>query len=94
MACWDNVGKELGKPVSQLLGGRVRDTLRSYTYIYPELPEDSPTISNYPEGDEKSIYTDADMVAERASTYVRKGFNALKFDPLGHRREALLARLV
>ncbi len=82
-ACWDIVGKELGKPVSELLGGRVRERLRSYTYIYPDQPEDSPTISNYPEGEEKSVYTDADMAAERASIYVRQGFTALKLDPLG-----------
>ncbi len=70
-ACWDIVGKELGKPVADLLGGRVRERLRSYTYIYPDQPEDSLTISNYPEGDENSVYTDGDMAAERASAYVR-----------------------
>ena len=36
MACWDIVGKELGKPVYELLGGRVHERLRSYTYLYPE----------------------------------------------------------
>ena len=36
MACWDIVGKELGKPVYELLGGRVHDRLRSYTYLYAE----------------------------------------------------------
>ena len=34
MGCWDIIGKELGKPVYELLGGQVHETLRSYTYIY------------------------------------------------------------
>jgi galactonate dehydratase len=35
MACWDIVGKEAGKPVHALIGGRVHEALRSYTYLYP-----------------------------------------------------------
>ncbi len=35
MACWDIVGKELGRPVHQLLGGQVHERLRTYTYLYP-----------------------------------------------------------
>ena len=35
MACWDIVGKAVGKPVYELLGGRVHEKLRSYTYLYP-----------------------------------------------------------
>ena len=30
VACWDIVGKALGKPVHELLGGRVRDRVRVY----------------------------------------------------------------
>ena len=36
MACWDIVGKETNRPVYDLLGGRVHERLRSYTYLYPE----------------------------------------------------------
>ena len=43
MACWDIVGKAVGQPIYNLLGGRVRDKLRAYSYIYgwrkPEAPE-------------------------------------------------------
>ena len=35
IACWDIIGKEAGKPVYKLLGGQVHETLRSYTYLYP-----------------------------------------------------------
>src|SRR5262249_39026609 len=34
IALWDILGKALDKPVYELLGGRVHERLRSYTYIY------------------------------------------------------------
>ena len=71
MACWDIVGKELGRPVHDLLGGRVHERLRSYTYLYPE------------EGDEGDVYSDPELAAERACAYVKQGFTAVKFDPVG-----------
>ena len=70
-ACWDIVGKAVGKPVYELLGGRVHDRLRSYTYIYPR------------KGEDESVYSDPDLAAERALEYVELGFTALKFDPAG-----------
>ena len=33
MACWDIIGKEAGQPVHKLIGGRVHEALRSYTYL-------------------------------------------------------------
>ena len=36
MACWDIVGKAVGKPVYELLGGLVHERLRGYTYLYGE----------------------------------------------------------
>ncbi|MCG8355889.1 MAG: mandelate racemase/muconate lactonizing enzyme family protein [Kiloniellales bacterium] len=71
MACWDIVGKELNKPVYELLGGQVHERLRSYTYIYPK------------EGDASDVYEDPDLAAERALEYVAQGFTAVKFDPVG-----------
>jgi L-alanine-DL-glutamate epimerase-like enolase superfamily enzyme len=72
IACWDIVGKELDRPVHDLLGGRVRDRVRSYTYLYPG---DGDT------GDE--VYANPQLAAERAVAYVEQGFNAIKFDPAG-----------
>jgi galactonate dehydratase len=71
MACWDIVGKELDRPVHALLGGRVRDRLRAYTYLYP-APDDT-----------ADVYADAHLAAERAAEAVADGFTAVKFDPAG-----------
>ena len=71
MACWDIVGKAVEQPVYNLLGGRVHERLRSYTYLYPGDGE----------GDE--FYHDAERSAQRAAEYVKQGFTGLKFDPTG-----------
>jgi len=71
MACWDIVGKEAGQPVYNLLGGRVHERLRTYTYIYARP------------GDKVNVYQDPDLSAERAVECVRQGFTAIKFDPAG-----------
>lgn len=42
MACWDIVGKALGQPVYNLIGGRYRDSIRTYTYLYEWAAGDSP----------------------------------------------------
>ncbi len=78
IACWDIVGKAAGRPVHALLGGRCREALRSYTYIYPADGADT-----YPEPGAPSVYDDPDLAAERAADYVAQGFTALKFDPAG-----------
>ena len=72
IACWDIIGKATSKPVYKLLGGKVHERLRSYTYLYPA------------EGDEEeAVYTDPDVAADVAAAYVREGFTAVKFDPVG-----------
>lgn len=72
MACWDIIGKAANQPVYNLIGGKVRDRLRSYTYIYPDADD---TID--------AVYSDPDVAAKRALDYLDKGFTALKFDPAG-----------
>ncbi len=71
IACWDIIGKAVDKPIYELLGGRVHEALRSYTYLYPES------------GDETDVYLDPDLAAQRAAEEVARGFSALKFDPAG-----------
>ena len=72
IACWDILGKARGRPIHALLGGRIHDRLRSYTYLYPTPSQDPATFYNSPE-----------MSAEAALEYVEQGATALKFDPAG-----------
>ena len=72
MACWDIVGKALDRPVYDLLGGKVNERLRTYTYLYPRADQDA-----------ASFYNDASASAEAAAGYVSDGFTAVKFDPAG-----------
>ncbi|WP_372803747.1 mandelate racemase/muconate lactonizing enzyme family protein [Paracoccus seriniphilus] len=77
MACWDILGKAADRPVHELLGGRVHDRLRSYSYIYPAKGD------VYPDPDRPNAYNDASIAAEIAVSMVDQGFTALKFDPAG-----------
>ncbi len=70
IACWDIVGKEVGRPIADLLGGRVHERLRSYTYLYPSAGW-------------REVYTNPEHAAARATYEVERGFTALKFDPAG-----------
>ena len=45
MACWDIVGKALGQPVYNLLGGLFHDKLRAYTYLYGWKMGDPPEVA-------------------------------------------------
>ena len=71
MACWDIIGKELNKPIYELLGGQIHKKLRSYTYLYPK------------KSDKRDVYTNANLAGERANEYIAEGFTAVKFDPVG-----------
>jgi L-alanine-DL-glutamate epimerase-like enolase superfamily enzyme len=72
IACWDILGKARERPVWALLGGRMNDRLRAYTYLYP-LPHHDP----------KAFWTSPDMNAESAAAAVAQGFTAIKLDPAG-----------
>ena len=86
IACWDIVGKAVEQPIYNLLGGKVHERLRSYSYLYPE---DSPAVS--PEGkivDQKATKIDAagffgnpDAMPERLQTFMDRGFTAVGLDP-------------
>ena len=77
MACWDIIGKETNRPVYELLGGRVHEGLRSYTYLSP------PAEDAYAPKDEPNLYTQPELAAEQAIVELNKGFTAIKFDPAG-----------
>jgi 2-dehydro-3-deoxyphosphogalactonate aldolase len=71
MACWDIIGKAVGQPIYNLLGGKLNERLRSYTYLYPA------------DGEGDDFYLDPERSAQRAAEYVKLGFTGLKFDPTG-----------
>ncbi|MFD1910817.1 mandelate racemase/muconate lactonizing enzyme family protein [Halodurantibacterium flavum] len=71
IACWDIIGKAAGRPVHALMGGRVHDRLRAYTYLYPRNAAG------------ELDFDDPDLAAECALEMVEAGFTALKFDPAG-----------
>ena len=72
IACWDIMGKARGRPVHALLGGRVNDRIRGYTYLYP-----------LPQHPLPRFWIDADMAAEAAADCADRGWTAVKFDPAG-----------
>jgi len=66
MACWDIIGKYLKQPVYNLLGGKVNEKIKAYSYI--------------PEGEGWRKLT-PDEAADNALQVVGNGFKALKLDP-------------
>ncbi|MCD9149166.1 mandelate racemase/muconate lactonizing enzyme family protein [Pseudophaeobacter flagellatus] len=72
IACWDILGKDRDRPVHALIGGRMNDRIRAYTYLYP-----------LPHHDMNAFWTAPDLAAESAAEMVRQGYTAVKFDPAG-----------
>ncbi|WP_299281221.1 mandelate racemase/muconate lactonizing enzyme family protein [uncultured Tateyamaria sp.] len=72
IACWDILGKARDRPVHALLGGRMNDRIRAYTYLYP-----------LPHHGLDAFWTSPEMAAESALDSVERGFTAVKFDPAG-----------
>ena len=72
IACWDILGKDRDRPVHALLGGRINDRIRAYTYLYP-LPRHKLT----------EFWTAPDQAAEAAADCLARGYTAVKFDPAG-----------
>jgi L-alanine-DL-glutamate epimerase-like enolase superfamily enzyme len=72
IACWDILGKDRDRPVHALIGGRMNDRIRAYTYLYP-----------LPHHDIDSFWASPEMAAESAAEMVNQGYTAVKFDPAG-----------
>lgn len=72
IACWDILGKDRDRPVWALLGGRMNETVRAYTYLYP--------LAHHDMG---AFWTSPDLAAEAAAECMHRGYTAVKFDPAG-----------
>lgn len=72
IACWDILGKARERPVWALMGGRMTEQVRAYTYLYPLAQHGVP-----------EFWVSPDMAAEAAADAVSRGYTAVKFDPAG-----------
>lgn len=77
MACWDIMGRDCGQPVYRLLGGQMRDRVRTYTYLYDD-PDRRPGGG---EAVSRNVWLDPAYAASRARHYHDLGFTAVKVDP-------------
>jgi galactonate dehydratase len=75
IALWDICGKYYNTPVYNLLGGKFRDRVRSYTYLF-DLKKDNLLEATL------DWFTNPDGLAETAAGMVEAGFTGVKFDPL------------
>lgn len=69
-ACLDIQGKALGRPVSDLLGGRVRDAVDVAAYVFYRYPNETRGIP--------AIATPDDVVAHARQLVERHGFRTIK----------------
>jgi 2-dehydro-3-deoxyphosphogalactonate aldolase len=82
MACWDIIGKDCGQPVYKLLGGEMRDRVRTYTYIY-DNPAGLNGTGRKDNGSplSRDVWLNPAYAASRARHYLDLGFTAIKVDP-------------
>jgi len=76
-ACYDIIGKALGRPVYQILGGKIRDKVPISAYLFYRYPDKN--------GD-REVRTPEQMVAHTKDLVKKYGFSVLKlkggvFDP-------------
>ena len=72
IACWDILGKDRDRPVWALIGGKMNERVRAYTYLYP-----------LPGMKAAEFWVSPAMSAEAAAAAVSRGYTAVKFDPAG-----------
>lgn len=78
IALWDIVGKALDQPVYNLLGGKVNEKLRSYTYLYADpAGSDDPAVNR-----SNNLQADPEIAPQRAQHYMDLGFTAIGYDPV------------
>lgn len=70
LACWDIMGKATGRPLCQLLGGRLRDEIPFAGYIYYRKPD---------RNGQNSIDTLDEVVARGKEISQKHGFTTLKY---------------
>lgn len=76
IALWDICGKYYDTPVYNLLGGKYRDRIRTYTYLYNPDAQDNiySALADWT--------TNPENLAKQALRLADEGFTGVKFDPL------------
>lgn len=74
IACWDIIGKAVDLPIYNLMGGKVHERLRSYTYLYPAMDPEKLTAEDF--------HGDPDKAPNRLQQYMDMGFTAVGYDPV------------
>jgi len=78
VALWDLTGKFYEAPIYDLLGGRFRDRIRTYTYIYDADALDAGAEDDFADRWLGGI----DGIGDVAKGLVDRGFTGLKLDPI------------
>ena len=78
IALWDLTGKFYEAPICDLLGGRFRDRIRTYTYIYDPDALEAGDTDDFADRWLGGI----DGIGEVAKKLVDRGFTGLKLDPV------------
>jgi L-alanine-DL-glutamate epimerase-like enolase superfamily enzyme len=76
IALWDICGKHYGTPVYNLLGGKYRDRVRTYTYIYDLDARDNLVAAVV------DWWSNPTRLGQHAARIADEGFTGVKFDPL------------
>ena len=80
IALWDIAGKYHDTPVYNLLGGKYRDRVRTYTYVYDLDAKDTLLAAT------ADWTTNPGRLGEHAARLADEGFTGVKFDPLPQAR--------
>jgi 2-dehydro-3-deoxyphosphogalactonate aldolase len=76
VAMWDICGKHFDAPICDLLGGRYRERIRTYTYIYGNLGEGDLAAAT------AEWRTNPKGIGEAAGRLADEGFTGVKLDPM------------
>lgn len=82
IALWDIAGKYCNLPIYDLLGGKMNEKVRSYTYLYAKEDREGTTQLDGITSNSHQVWYTPELAAREALELLAEGFNAIKLDPL------------